>query len=137
MEFLPRFQRRSELHCLALGGLKRSFDGRYLVLDVFPCRRIRHPPCSPARMLRGEVEQQDRLLDFSFGLGLQAFQAGDQFGNVGVGGFRPALLAWDRATQRPLLEANDLQHFVRTVCPMSTRIMSGRQQIILIKLAVN
>jgi hypothetical protein len=91
MECLPRFQRRSELQSHLPGDLKQPFDGRDMLVEIFPGRRTAHPHFDLARMLRGEVEHQDGAVDLSPRPRMQAGDARSKVRNIRIGGLARVL----------------------------------------------
>jgi hypothetical protein len=73
------------------GGLKLVFNGRDLLLEAFLCLRVTHARGDLARVLRGEIEHQDGVVDFPLRLQLQTSDAGNQWGNIGAGARSGAL----------------------------------------------
>jgi len=92
MECLPRFQRRSELQGHVSGDLKQLFDDGDVLVEAPLHRRIGYPLGNLARMLRGEIEHENGVLDLSLRLRLQAREAAGQFGRIGFGGCKRALV---------------------------------------------
>ena len=62
-----------------------------MLVELVLYRRIAHPLCILARVLRGKIEHEDDIVDLPYNLRLQTGDAGNQFGNIGVGGSRRAL----------------------------------------------
>jgi hypothetical protein len=123
MEFLPRFQRRSELECHFPGDLKQPFDGRDVLAEVIPDRSAAHPFFDLARMLCGEAEHEDGAINFSSRLRVQAGDAGSEVRDIGVDAYRLALpLAFTRAW-RLFPKVRYVQH--HALCRSPGRAESG------------
>ena len=130
MEYLQRFQRRSELQCHLPRDLKQPFDGRNVLVEVLPDGRTAHPFFDLARMLGGEVEHEDGAINFSSSLRMQAGDAASQFGDSGFVARRRALPISFKRARRVLLKFSYVGHHAVGRSPGRAESGAGESRLV-------